>query len=175
MKALIVVDMQKGVFEGKNKRYDAANIIQRINRLIDKAREKDIPVIFIRHNTPKEDVLKYGSDGWQILPDMHQKDSDTIVEKTCCDAFCKTDFADQLDRMGVNELIITGCCTDFCLDTTVRVAASKNFEVTVASDAHTTAEKPYLEAKIIIEHHNFIWSEMDTLHPIKVCPADKIF
>ena len=173
MNALIVIDMQKGVFA--NKRYDDVNIINRINLLIDKARGKNIPVIFIRHNTPREDVLKYGSDGWQILPEMHKKDSDIIIEKTCCDAFCKTDLEEQLSKMGVKELIITGCCTDFCLDTTIRVAASKDFEVTVVSDAHTTAQKPYLEAKIIIEHHNFVWSEMDTPHPIKVCPAAEIF
>ncbi len=173
MNALIVIDMQKGVFA--NKRYDDVNIINRINLLIDKARGKNIPVIFIRHNTPREDALKYGSDGWQILPEMHKKDSDIIIEKTCCDAFCKTDLEEQLGKMGVKELIITGCCTDFCLDTTIRVAASKDLEVTVVSDAHTTAQKPYLEAKIIIEHHNFVWSEMDTPHPIKVCPAAEIF
>ncbi|MBI9112449.1 cysteine hydrolase family protein [Maridesulfovibrio ferrireducens] len=174
MTALLVIDMQQGVFEGNKKRFDSANIIERINLLIDYAHLKNIPVIFIRHHTPAEDDLKYGSDGWQILPAMHKKDSDIIVEKTCCDSFCKTDLEEQLNKLGVKKLIVTGCCTDFCVDTTVREAASKGFEVTVVSDAHTTAEKPYLEAKIIIEHHNYVWSEMETLHPINVRPAAEI-
>ena len=175
MQALLVIDMQRGLFEGAKKRFDAENVIKRINSLIDKARQKKIPIIFIRHNGPPEDGLELNSEGWQILPELHKDSSDMTIEKTCCDSFCGTNLKEELDKLGVDKLIITGCCTDFCVDSTARQAASLGYEVTVASDAHTTADKPHLEAKIIIEHHNFVWSEIYSTKPIKVRPAKDIF
>ena len=39
-----------------------------------------------------------------------------------------------LKSLGVSRLMISGCATDFCVDTTVRSAASHGFEVLVLSD-----------------------------------------
>jgi len=70
--------------------------------------------------------------------------------------------------MKVEKLIITECCTDFSVDTTVCRAASMGYKVIVATDAHTTANKSYPDAKIIIEHHNFVWSEFYRPAPVEV-------
>ncbi|WP_321402825.1 cysteine hydrolase family protein [Maridesulfovibrio sp.] len=158
MKALLVIDMQKALFATGN-RYDTEGVVSRINLLTGEARDKNIPVIFIRHNN-EEDGLGRDSDGWQILDELDFRPTDVTVEKVCCDSFCKTDLAKKLTDAGADELIITGCCTDFCIDTTVRQAASMGYKIQVASDAHTTADKPYLNASTIIKHHNFVWSEL---------------
>ncbi|WP_320174812.1 isochorismatase family protein [Maridesulfovibrio sp.] len=158
MRALLIIDMQKALFAAGN-RYDATRVISRINSLTTKARDKKFPVIFVRHNN-EEDGLQLDSDGWQVLDELDFRATDTTVEKTNCDSFCNTNLEQVLTQLNVNELIITGCCTDFCIDTTVRQAASMGYKVQVASDAHTTANKPYLNAETIIKHHNFVWSEM---------------
>ncbi|CCO22176.1 cysteine hydrolase family protein [Maridesulfovibrio hydrothermalis] len=174
MKALLVIDMQKALFEGNSKRYDAAEIIKRINRLIAEARDKNVPIIFVRHCGDNDNGLKPDSKGWQILDELDFRDSDITVQKSCCDSFCKTDLEQVLNKNHADKLIITGCCTDFCIDTTVRQAASKGYEVLVASDGHTTADKPYLDAKIIIEHHNFVWSEFYSPAPVEVLSTEQI-
>ncbi|WP_031482140.1 cysteine hydrolase family protein [Maridesulfovibrio frigidus] len=175
MRALLVIDMQRGLFEGAKKRFDAENVIKRINGLIDRARKKEITIIFIRHNGPPEQGLELNSEEWQILPELHKEPSDMTIDKTCCDSFCSTNLKEELDKLSVNKLIITGCCTDFCVDSTARQATSLGYEVMVASDAHTTADKPHLDAKIIIEHHNFVWSEIYSTKAIIVRPAKDIF
>ncbi|NDV22532.1 cysteine hydrolase family protein [Desulfovibrio sp. JC022] len=172
MKALLVIDMQKALFAAGN-RYDADGVISRINLLIEKARETKIPLIFIRHNSD-EDELSINSEGWQILDELDFRKTDIRVEKTCCDSFCNTDLAEKLTDADADELIITGCCTDFCIDSTVRQASSMGYKVIVASDAHTTADKPYLDAETIIKHHNFVWSELYSPHPIEVLPTENI-
>ncbi len=172
MKALLVIDMQKSLFAAGN-RYDADGTISRINLLIEKAREKKLPLIFIRHNSDEDD-LSINSKGWQILDELDFRASDITIEKTCCDAFCTTDLAERLNDAHVDELILTGCCTDFCIDSTVRQASSMGYKVIVASDAHTTADKPYLDAKTIIKHHNFVWSELYSPHLIEVIPTEMI-
>ena len=47
--------------------------------------------------------------------------------------------AGQAPRDG--GLLVTGCATDFCVDTTVRVAASRDYEIVVVADGHTTADR----------------------------------
>ena len=51
----------------------------------------------------------------------------------------------------------TGSATDFCVDTTVRAAASRDYEVALIADGHTTRDRPHLEAAAIIQHHNWMW------------------
>ncbi|MNE87205.1 Isochorismatase family protein [compost metagenome] len=60
----------------------------------------------------------------------------------------------------MDRLLISGCATDFCVDTTLRSAASKGFDVTVLTDAHTTADRPHLNAEQIIEHHHWMWQHL---------------
>ncbi|WP_432737584.1 cysteine hydrolase family protein [Maridesulfovibrio sp. FT414] len=173
MRALLVIDMQRALFEN-SRRYDAQGVVRRINRLIGTARDTGVPIIFVRHCGCDGDSLEPHTPGWQILPELDYRETDLTVEKNCCDSFVNTDLLEKLTKIHAEELIITGCCTDFCVDTTVRQAASKGYTVLVASDAHTTADKPYLEAKIIIEHHNYVWSEFYSPSPVKVLTTDEI-
>ena len=77
---------------------------------------------------------------------------------------------------GVTELIITGCATDFCVDTTVRAAGSHGYEVTVAGDAHTTRDRPHLSAVAVIQHHNYVWADLilPRGRTIRVVPTDQL-
>ena len=57
-------------------------------------------------------------------------------------------------------LFVCGFATEFCVDTTVRAAASRGMDIVVLSDAHTTSNRPHLDAESIIAHHNWVWSNM---------------
>lgn len=55
-------------------------------------------------------------------------------------------------------VIVTGCDTEFCIDSTVRSALSLGYRVTVPSDGHSLPDRSHLSAPQIIQHHNAIWS-----------------
>lgn len=154
--ALLVIDMQKGLFG--TPRYDSENVILRINDLIGACRKKGHPVIFIQHDGVG-DALIPQTPGWEILGELDRVATDLVVRKTACDAFFRTDLMDVLVGFGVERLVVTGCATDFCVDTTLRTAAL-SFFVLVAKDAHTTADRSHLSAKAIIRHHNFMWENL---------------
>lgn len=158
MKALLVIDMQAGLFEGNPPRYDADGVIQRINEVARVMRTTGGTVIFIQHED--EDRLMRGTKGWEILPVLERNVSDLLVYKQACDAFYETTLADVLKKQAVTQLIVTGCATDFCVDTTIRAAASKNFEVVVVEDGHSTKDRPHLDAVTIIRHHNWMWENL---------------
>ena len=156
MRALIVVDMQVGCFAGEPPRWDAGGTIDRINRLAGVIRPNGL-VVFIQHTDAAEGLAR-GTDAWALLPALSRNATDLVSEKTACDAFLETDLESMLRTRGVDELVIAGCATDFCVDTTVRAAAALQFKVAVASDAHTTRDRPHLDAQAIIAHHNYMWA-----------------
>ena len=158
MIALLVIDMQFGCFAGSPPRHDAEGTVARINRLAHCVRPQG-PVVFIQHTDPREGLAR-GSSAWQLLDSLDRAPEDAVEEKTACDAFLDTGLQSLLERYAVTDLIVTGCATDFCVDTTLRSACSHGFAVTVPDDAHTTRDRPHLDARKIIEHHNYMWENL---------------
>jgi nicotinamidase-related amidase len=173
MIALLVIDMQIGLFEGGPPRYEAKGVIRRINELIEAVRAVEGLVIFLQHED--DGSLKPGSKGWAILPILERMEPDLVVRKQACDSFYETNLAVILEQHGVRQLIVTGCATDFCVDTTIRAAASRDFEVLVVADAHTTKDRPHLDAETIIKHHNWMWENLILPRSeVKVLPATRV-
>jgi nicotinamidase-related amidase len=51
--ALLVIDVQKGLFEKTTPIYRAKQVLENINTLINKARQENVPVVFIQHSNNK--------------------------------------------------------------------------------------------------------------------------
>jgi nicotinamidase-related amidase len=97
------------------------------------------------------------------------------ILKRACDAFYETDLAEVLRKRGATRLLVTGCATDFCVDTTVRAAASRDYEVVVVEDGHTTADRPHVDAVAAIRHHNWVWQNLiHPRRPVEVMPAASV-
>jgi nicotinamidase-related amidase len=161
--ALLIIDMQVGVFTPETPRHDAEGVIARINAIASALRRSGGTVVFIQHDGPKGDTFEPGKPGWQLLSSLERESDDQVVHKTACDSFYDTDLSAVLSRQGVRRLLVTGCATDFCVDTTVRAAMSREYEVLVVADAHTTANRPHVDALSLIRHHNWLWQ--DLIHP----------
>jgi nicotinamidase-related amidase len=170
MDVLLIVDMQKALF--RTPRFASDAVIGHINNLAAAVRGNGGRVIYIQHNGTAEEGLLRQSAGWQILASLDVQPVDTIIEKTLCDAFYGTDLFATLRQLMPERIIITGCATDFCVDTTVRSAVSHNLKVVVVADGHTTADRPHLDAQSIICHHNWIWENLITAKaPVQLISA----
>lgn len=159
-KALLIIDMQKGSFKPYTLRYDTFGVIERINTLSTYFRQNNDPVIFIQHDGSKENHFLPETEDWQLLPELLKHADDIVVSKTANDAFYQTDLEKILSENGITELYITGCATDFCVDATLKSALSKDYRITVAEDAHTTADRPHITAPTVIQHYNWLWADM---------------
>ncbi|MDM5063343.1 cysteine hydrolase [Aeromonas salmonicida] len=157
MDVLLVIDMQQGLFA--HPRHQDAQVIANINRLADSVRANQGRVIYVQHDAPGSE-LEPGSAGWQLHADLIPVCSDSRVSKTACDSFLDTELGFLLAEQAVDRLLICGCATDFCVDTTLRSAAARGFDVFAVTDAHTTADRPHLSAEKIIEHHHWMWEHL---------------
>ncbi len=174
-KALLIIDMQKGSFTQQTPRFDTKGVIRRINILGEMFRQADFPVIFIQHDGTKMNEFVPDTTEWELLDELNVGSTDIFINKYANDAFYKSNLEIKLKELNVNELIITGCATDFCVESTVQSALSKDFNVTVVKGAHTTGDRPHLNAGKVIEHYNWVWQNMTpTKGTIRVIEFNKV-
>jgi len=86
----------------------------------------------------------------------------------CCSIVCCTELPALLSAIALRRVLIAGWATDFCVDATVRSAVSRGHAVVVVGDAHTVGDRPHLDAASVIRHHNWIWANLISEHPIRV-------
>jgi Amidases related to nicotinamidase len=166
-RVLMVVDMQKGVFA--TPRRQQQECVAKVNRLIRAADR----VIFIQHI--EAGGLEEGSEGFDLLSELEQPAHAIYVTKTACDAFYKTELERVLAENHIAKFVMCGCATDYCVDTTLKVGASKGYSITVAEDAHTTANRPAAEAATLIAHYNDVWRTLTVPgNPVSVKPVETI-
>ena len=173
--ALIVIDMQQGSFGEVAQRHDAEGLVGRLNELAGAVRRNGGAVVFIQHDGPTGDPHHPDLPGWRLLADLDVDQDDTIIRKTSCDAFLETTLEAFLRARAIDRLVITGCATDYSVDTTVRSALARGYPTIVPSDGHTTLNRAHLTAEKIIEHHNAIWADFIAPRgPATVCPSSDV-
>ncbi|TDR80202.1 cysteine hydrolase family protein [Paludibacterium purpuratum] len=170
--ALLVIDMQVGVVEGELRAARLDAVLDNLNAAIAKARQRGYPVIFIQH---EDEELERGSASWQLHAKLADQEGDARIGKRYGDSFCETELAGLLADKGIDKLWIGGCATDFCVDSTLRNAVSRGYQVTVVSDAHTTLSAFELSGEQVIDHFNAAWHATGaTPKPLRVIPAAEL-
>jgi len=174
-RALLIIDMQKGSFTPQTPRYDTKGVVERINALARILRASNCQVIFIQHDGTALDEFRPNSMEWELLDELVVDPKDIIITKYANDAFYRSSLSSKLKALQIEELFVSGCATDFCVESTIQSALTKNFDITVVADAHTTGNRPNLMAKQVIDHYNWVWQNMiPTKGKIKVLDYEKV-
>jgi nicotinamidase-related amidase len=172
--ALLVIDVQVGIIDGLNA-YRGSEVVETIDNLLAKARAEQTPVIYVQHDGGTGDLLELGSQGWQIHPQITPKDGEPVVAKRACDSFFETELQSELEKRGIDRLVMTGCQTEYCVDTTARRAVTLGYDVVLVGDGHTTVDTIALTAAQIISHHNAVLAGFQAgKHAIAVQKSDEV-
>lgn len=160
-KALVIIDVQNAILKGKatpdrQPIVDAAleQTVERLRDMQHKARLAGVPVVVVQHDGADGHRLAVGSKGWAVRPELAPQQGDLLVRKKSSDSFHETELAARLVELGVSDLVIGGCMTQFCVDTTVRRAVSLGYNVTLVADGHATGDSTSLSYAEIVAHHN---------------------
>ena len=75
-------------------------------------------------------------DTWdtEIIPELRPRPSDLVLYKTRYSGFVGTTLDEELRRRGIDTLIVTGCTTSVCVESTVRDAFFRNYRCIVLED-----------------------------------------
>ncbi|MFD0783594.1 cysteine hydrolase family protein [Micromonospora azadirachtae] len=152
--ALLVIDVQNGVVADA---HDRDRVIANINVLLERARAQDVPVVWVQH---ADEQLVRGSERWQYVPELVQREGEPLVHKSYGDSFEGTDLEALLAERGVGRVVVTGASTDACIRSTLHGAFVRGYDVTLVADAHTTDDLSAYGAPPpaqVIAHTNLYW------------------
>ncbi|WP_180955394.1 cysteine hydrolase family protein [Peribacillus deserti] len=166
-KALLVIDVQNGMFQEGNVVYDGDRLLKNLKELIVQARSSETPIFYIQHNGAAGHPLEYGTKGWEIHPDITPNNQDVIIQKATPDSFFNTSLENELKKQRIEHLIITGIQSEACVDTTCRRAFSMEYKITLVSDTHSTWDSEDISAQQIINHHNGVLRWFAAVSPSK--------
>lgn len=152
---LLVIDAQEAfVQEGL---YQKDVMVKNIQVLEDVCRQKDVEVIFVCHNTKK---FTKQSKGWNVYPAIAPMEGETVIEKWYNSAFKDTELLEYLDERSIDTLIICGLQSEYCIDTTCKVAFEYGLDVYIGKDCTSTFDqKDLTAAQITAFYENNIWKD----------------
>ncbi|MFI3102032.1 cysteine hydrolase family protein [Streptococcus suis] len=163
--ALLVIDIQHLPVEGKL--YGIENRLRLWKDSLAQARQAGIEVIHVRHH---DQELVKGTADWEIHSTVAPLASEKIFDKTFNSAFKETGLHAYLQEKGIEQLIIMGMATNFCVDTTVKVAFEYGYQLAIIKDGTTTGFTGNLSPKDLIDQYQMIWdgrfAQVDTLENI---------
>lgn len=166
--ALLIIDVQKAILAGcgtpeRQPVLDRAldETVARLQAVQQRARAAGVPVVIVQHDDNADHRLSKGNPGWQLRDEIAPVGNEPVVHKTACDSFYKTDLQERLEERNITRLIIGGCMTQYCVDTTTRRAVSMGYDVTLLSDGHMTGDRGALTYDQIIAHHNMLLDGFD--------------
>jgi nicotinamidase-related amidase len=116
--ALLIIDLQKAYHEGP----DAASMdsaCEYINVILPLFRAKGLPVVWVQHDD--EDSPK-GSPGFELIDALEPLPGEARIEKRYGNSFNKTPLASILAKAGVDTVVVTGYCAEYCVLSTCRGA-----------------------------------------------------
>ena len=139
--ALLLVDVQKGVNEvkyyggpsGKRNNHSAE---ENMRCLLTEWRRLGKRVAFTRHNSREiNSPLKLDLETGNQIEGLEINGSDIVVEKDVNSGFIGTSLELELRRRGINRLVVMGFYTNYCIETTVRMAGNLGFDTYLVHDA----------------------------------------
>jgi nicotinamidase-related amidase len=120
--------LQKAYFKlGPVAAQSLTDAIEYINAAIALFRDKGLPVTSVQHMDKAENVVP-GEEGFDLPDELKILPSDLHIHKTYSNAFNKTPLEKELREIGVDTVILTGFCAEFCVLSTYRGAVDRDLK-----------------------------------------------
>ena len=152
-------------------------VIANIQRIQKVCRKNKIEVIFIKMQSHTQDGrdlspsyrikgLKWppGSMEAQILDELKPVGDEIVLPKLSTGAFTSSLIDPVLRYMGINKLLVAGVNTNYCVETFIRDACDRGYEVVLLEDCCAT---------VVEKHHQITCEEVDDIF-CKVRSTDEI-
>ena len=137
--ALVVIDLQNDI----TKNYK--EIMENVNRAIDWAAQKELWVVYIRHNNLSAGTrtFKPGTRGAELVPELNVV-SDHIFTKSKSNALTSETFAAFIQEHGITDFYLVGADAAACVKSTCFNMTKIGYTVHVLSDCITRYDKKKL-------------------------------
>lgn len=156
-------------------------MLPRLSRLLAGARDMGVPVIYIQmtvlpgriSESPAQirfnmrlhlashgatQSLLYtieGTPGQEIIAELAPEPGDLVVRKYRSSGFWGTNLDMLLRSNGIESVIVTGCTTEGCVESTARDALFNDYYVVLPEDCVASDDPRQHEASLFLMRHRF--------------------
>ncbi len=135
---LLLVDVQKAFLDvdypGFKRNNPDAELI--CGKVLSKWREKNLPIIHVRHSSSNVDSKLHESNpGFEFNDYVKPLEDEIVLTKKVNSAFIGTNLENILKKNRISSVVVIGMTTNHCISTTVRMSGNLGFETYLVSDA----------------------------------------
>jgi nicotinamidase-related amidase len=147
---LIVIDVQNGFRNPAMPPSNNPACEDNVRRLLALWRERNWPVVLVRHDSKNpSSVLAPGQQGNDLQPGIDGAHN-LLVSKSVNSAFYgEPDLKSWLEASNYKKLVICGIQTNYCCETTARMAGNLGYEVDFVLDATRTFDLNDSEGAVV--------------------------
>ena len=145
--ALLLIDVQVGVdvlthWGGPTGRRNNPDAEDKMLQLLTAWRKVKLQVAFTRHDSREAaSPLKFSLPTGAQKPGFEPIAGEIVVEKDVNSGFIGTDLEIQLRRAKISRLAIVGFFTNFCVETTTRMAGNLGFDTYLVEDCCSASNR----------------------------------
>ena len=145
--ALLLIDVQQGVdvlehWGGSKGRRNNPDAESHMLALLKAWRQHGLPVAYTQHDSRETaSPLKLALASGAMKLGFERQDNDILVVKDVNSAFVGTSMEVQLRRLNISRLVVVGFFTNFCVETSVRMAGNLGFDTYLVPDACATTNR----------------------------------
>ena len=151
--AFIIIDVQNILVETG---FETKELLEKITYLQDQARSKNIEIIYVQH---VENPEAQTSEDWQLSALLNRKLDEKVFQKRYNSMFKETGLKEYLDQQGIQQLVLCGMQTEYCVDTSVKVGFEYGYKLVIPEGAVTTFDGEDIPAETLNEFYENIWEE----------------
>lgn len=104
-----------------------------------------------------------GTPGHQIVDELTPQPGELVVAKYRSSAFCATNLELLLRSNGIRSVVLAGCTTEGCVESTARDAMFNDYYVVLARDCVASDDKAQHEAAMLLMRHRFDLARADEI------------
>jgi nicotinamidase-related amidase len=140
--ALVHNDRQNTYRQGNMQLEGVEPALEEAARLLARARAQGTPVFHIMHDAGPGSPYDIRTEIGQIADVVAPWDGESIIVKSYPSSFEQTNLHEQLQKIGVKNLVLAGFMTHVCVNSTARVAFNRGYGTTVVGAATATRALP---------------------------------
>ena len=96
-----------------------------------------------------------GSEGQEIISELAPQLGDLVVKKYRSSGFWATNLDLLLRSNGIKSVVMTGCTTEGCVESTARDALFNDYYVVIAEDCVASDDRAQHDASLLLMRHRF--------------------
>jgi len=169
--AVIIIDIQNEYFnDGVISLPNAESASQVAKELLAWARKKNLMIIHVQHQAAEAGSPVFVPDTWNTEINVNVKplESEIIIKKAFPSCFQGTNLNEILEAKKIKTLLVCGFMTHVCVDSTVREAFHRGYDVIIDNNACATRDLPAVNGGIkdFISHEVIHQSSLTALNDV---------